>query len=696
VVEIKPVTDSATGRAGRETLLVAAFATAYTLAVLLGRAALLPDTGVGIVWPAAGVSVLWITARARGRSLIIDYALMVASTSVIVFATGGSLLTSLLSGPAAAIQAAVCCLILAWRCPGVWRSRGSRPLVRAEMWWFFIAALAGPVVSAPLVGVSTAVAGNGSPWEVMLLWFARNMVSIVLLGSLGFVLGGMLRRRVPKDEDAPTRSVRSRPIEWAAILVISPLLHALWFLLSRETAVVFPLIALACWAGVRLPSALVTVHSALVALVVVVVTAIGRGPFLGIGHITTEVAVAQLYVGLVCAIGLALALDRDERDKLSRALGRSRDHAQAQADLYGTIVATMGEGLRVVDRDGHVIVRNPAATRLLLGAEAPLPEEDCGDPDAAPDLQGIRNLDGSPLPPEDVPFRRSLAGHDVHDVELLVRPGGSTNAADERIVSFTTARLPATAGSGVVTVLRDVTLERQELHRAAQVQAGLLPTDVPLLPGYGLAAKFVPAGSVGGDFYDWYALEDGVMITVADVMGKGPGAAILAATTRSLLRAHGGDEDVVRPIVETEHSMSRDLENSSAFVTLFRASLRASTGTLTYSDAGHGLAAIVTAAGAVRRLDTNGLPLGVDPDQPRETRTEHLEPGDLLIVVSDGVLDALGGSMADLDALWRRCAKATADGAVAGAVHLVSADPLEDDVTVLALARLPHANAQAG
>jgi serine phosphatase RsbU (regulator of sigma subunit) len=234
-----------------------------------------------------------------------------------------------------------------------------------------------------------------------------------------------------------------------------------------------------------------------------------------------------------------------------------------------------------------------------------------------------------------------------------------------------------------------VTIERQELHRAAQVQSSLLPTDVPRLPGYEVAARFVPAGSVGGDFYDWYELEDGLVLTVADVMGKGPGAAILAATTRSLLRAHGGDEDVLRPLVQTDQSMTRDLESISAFVTVFRASVRASTGALTYADAGHGLAAVVTVDGAVRRLDSEGLPLGVDPGVARGTRTERLERGDSLIVVSDGVLDALGGSMRDLDELWGASSHAqSAAEAVEMVVRLATERELEDDVTVLVLRRL--------
>jgi PAS domain-containing protein len=668
------------------------WAAGYALAAMLGRLTVLPDSGVSMVWPAAGVSVLWIIARARGGRLATDLLLIGVLTSVVIFATGGSTSATVTGGVAAMVQVVVCGAIIARWCPGVWGGRGRRTLNRTELWWFFIAAVAGPLASAPLVGINTVLSGAGWDWEVILLWWARNTGSIVLIVPLGLVIGALVRRRMRRPSDASGASgLRSRPAEWAAILILSPLLHAAWFLLFSDLTVVFPLLTLACWAGVRLPAALVTVHSALVGAVVIGVTAGGVGPFLSFGDPTTAIAVAQLYVGLVCVIGLALALDRDDRAKLSAALAQARDAAQAQADLYGTIVDTMGEGVRVVDRDGRVLVRNHAASRLLLGEQSAAGGRIVdGEPDDELDLRGIRNLDGSALAPEDLPFRRSLAGQDVRDLDLLVRPRADMGASDERIVSFTAARLPATAGGGVVTVLRDVTLERQELHRAAQVQASLLPTEVPQLPGYEIAARFVPAGSVGGDFYDWHGVDDGVVLTLADVMGKGPGAAILAATTRSLLRAHGGDADVVRPLVATERGMGRDLENINAFVTVFRAHVHAPTGTVTYSDAGHGLSAIATPGGEVRRLRANGFPLGVAPDEPRWSETERISLGDVLIVVSDGVLDALGGDAEHLEPVWKAAARASsAAAAVEAIVALVSGQELEDDVTVLALRRQP-------
>lgn len=690
---LEPSADSTRRIVAAEAVTMAAFAAAYALAVFLGRATVQPESAISLVWPAAGVSVLWITARAGRSWLLLDYVIMGVLTAAVVSATGGSVTGSVATGVGAVVQAAVCCAIISRRAPRVWRSRGGRMVDRAELWWFFLAATAGPLLSAPAVAASSLMSGDGWQWDVILLWCARNMGSIVVICPLGFVVGALVRRYRRRGSGSPSarrRSpARSRPWERIAVLTLSPLAHAAWFLAFNDVAVVFPLLVLACWAGARLPAGLVALHGGLVAVACISITAIGRGPFLGIGDPITEVAVAQLYVVLVCTIGLALALDREERDALAGALSSSRDRAQAQADLFSTIVNTMSEGIRVVDRDGRVMVRNPAATRLLLGARAGSARAgDPADPDDELDLAGIRNIDGSEIAPLDLPFRKSLAGQDVQDHALLVRPGGGSDAADERIVSFTTARLPETAGAGVVTVLRDVTVERQELHRAAQVQMSLLPTDVPQLPGYELAARFVPAGSVGGDFYDWYGVDDGLVLTLADVMGKGPGAAILAATTRSLLRAHGNSSDVVTPLEAAEQAMARDLDNTNAFVTIFRAHLHAPTGAITYSDAGHGLASVVSKDGTVRRLRANGLPLGIAVEDRRTSETEHLEPGDVLLVLSDGVLDAMGGSIEDLSSVWERTAHTnSATEAVAAAVALASEGEVDDDLTVLALMR---------
>lgn len=188
-----------------------------------------------------------------------------------------------------------------------------------------------------------------------------------------------------------------------------------------------------------------------------------------------------------------------------------------------------------------------------------------------------------------------------------------------------------------------------EMERAALVQRQLLPNRIGDLPGYTVRTLCVPAFAVGGDFYDHYPLQRGIAFTVADVMGKGIGAAILTATVRGALRAAtraldqtGADADPAAAVRTVAAQVTEDLECTDAFVTLFHARLDTDTGTVTYVDAGHGLAVLIRADGRMQALPSAGLPLGVTADGDWQSNAVTLEPGDTLVVASDGVLDLVG------------------------------------------------------
>ncbi|WP_309068414.1 SpoIIE family protein phosphatase [Microbacterium sp.] len=674
-----------------DALTITAYAVLYGLVLALARQAVLADTGIGVVMPAAGISVLWIVARAGRPWPALDHALIAVISTVLVLWTGGSVATAVAGGIAAVIQVLVCAMIIRVGCPRIWAARGTRIQSRRELWAFIGAAVAGPLVSAPLLGAGSLLVGNGWDWNITVLWWVRNAVSILVGVPLGFTLIDFARRN-PSGGGvrALTTShlqVRAHPIEWYALLFLSPVIHWVWFVEYAHLNLVFPLLALACWSGARLPTVFVMLQGVLVATAVILVTILGGGgPFASITEPSAQIAVAHLYIAMAIVIGLALAAERDQRELLLEELGQARRQAEEQSTLLETIIENMSEGVRVVDPDGAVILRNRAADILLLGPGHPALHGGALHLSTSNDLAGVRTMDGTPLDGDAAALAAALPEGETVEVDLLVQPVG---VSDERIVTFTAARLPEPA-SGIITVLRDVTAERRELRRAAQVQAGLLPKGSPRVPGYDLAARFVPAGSVGGDFYDWYTVDHGVVLTLADVMGKGTGAAILAATTRSLLRAHGGGEDVVQPLVEAERGMARDLDNAGAFVTAFRSFVHAPTGRITYTDAGHGLSAVLTRDGAVRRLEANGFPLGIAPDEPRVAAHAQIDPGDLLLVVSDGVLDAVGGSIDDLMAVWAELPRdASAAQVVEAVVERAAAGDPEDDLTVLALRRSP-------
>jgi PAS domain-containing protein len=668
----------------RDWWLVLAFAALYAGACLFGRSTRVPDADVSLVWPAAGVSVLWLVLRARRPWPWLDPLVLALTTAVVVAGTGSRPLSAAIGAVAATAQAVLCCWVLARRVPYVWAARGRRQLRRVpDLWWFLLGAAGSAVVTAPLVEAAVVLGGQPWTWRTALLWSARNTVAILGIVTLGCAVGDWLRvrRSASTEQERVEGWTGSRGGgDLLAALVLAPLLYVLWFAELSDIAVVFPLIGLTVWAGSRLPTRTVVLHALACGVVAIHLTVAGIGAFASLPDATTQVAVAQLYVGLITVIGLALAIAREERGRLVAELAAARDRAQEQAALLSTVVDTMAEGVRVVDAQGRVVVRNPTATRLLAGRSHLDPD------DSTTDLAGLARLDGSPVPDAELPFRRALAGEEVRDLDLLVRVPGTP---EPRIVTFSSSPIPDASGGGVVTVLRDVTAERTELRRAAQVQASLLPARGLDVPGFDLAARFVPAGSVGGDFYDWQSLPDGLVLTLADVMGKGTAAAILAATTRSVLHAQPSLHDVAGTLAATERAMDADLVNAGAFVTMFRAYVDVADGSVSYTDAGHGLSLIVGADGSARRLSATGLPLGIAPGPARTSAQARLRPGDLLVTFSDGVLDALGGSLQDLDQV-RRVVRGTrsAEEAADAVLSLVrdTRQP-EDDLTVVTLLR---------
>ena len=233
-----------------------------------------------------------------------------------------------------------------------------------------------------------------------------------------------------------------------------------------------------------------------------------------------------------------------------------------------------------------------------------------------------------------------------------------------------------------------------DLERAATVQRQLLPPPLGDLPGYTSCALCIPAYAVGGDFYDHYHVLRGAIFTVADVMGKGLGAAILTATVRSALRGAsravdqvGHNADLAAAVESVGAQLGDDLARTESFVTLFHARLDTTDAMVRYVDAGHGLALVVRHDGSVESLAGEGLPLGALADCTWKSRDLALEPGDMLVVVSDGLLDIIGADT-DIDALRELVVENADPGALCAAVReLATAQPPLDDVTVVAVRR---------
>ncbi|MBK5277012.1 MAG: SpoIIE family protein phosphatase [Desulfuromonadales bacterium] len=232
--------------------------------------------------------------------------------------------------------------------------------------------------------------------------------------------------------------------------------------------------------------------------------------------------------------------------------------------------------------------------------------------------------------------------------------------------------------------LRSYQLE-VELRYAAKIQARLLPRGYPVIPGFDIAARCLPAKQVGGDFFDWLEVCPGVWsLTLGDVMGKGMAAAMLMATVRATIRALGHNRPT-EAIRLAESALQSDMDNSESFVTLFLGQLNTENRSLIYVDCGHGFAFLRRRNGAVKGLTPRGLPLGVPSRTNRREGRIVFEKGDTLVLYSDGVVDARPELMLNNRLLSRQLAGAvSAREMVDRLVGLTEQQGQQpDDVTVL-------------
>lgn len=182
----------------------------------------------------------------------------------------------------------------------------------------------------------------------------------------------------------------------------------------------------------------------------------------------------------------------------------------------------------------------------------------------------------------------------------------------------------------------------QELQTARRIQESLLPKVVPSLAGWQLATLYQPAREVGGDFYDFIPLADGRLgLVLGDVTDKGIPAALVMATTRSMLRAVG-TQHAFSPgqvLAHVNELLCPDLPDSM-FVTCFYAILDPATGQLRYANAGQDLPYVRHTGGEVCELRARGMPLGLMPGMLYEEEETTLLPGDSLLFYSDGLVEA--------------------------------------------------------
>ncbi|HZY64549.1 MAG TPA: GAF domain-containing SpoIIE family protein phosphatase [Rubrobacteraceae bacterium] len=219
-------------------------------------------------------------------------------------------------------------------------------------------------------------------------------------------------------------------------------------------------------------------------------------------------------------------------------------------------------------------------------------------------------------------------------------------SADDRklLGDLATQTAPAVRVAQLVRQQQLETRERerieQELRVARLIQQTLLPKSVPEPEGYQLGAYYQPAREVGGDFYDFLELDDGRLgLVVGDVTDKGVPAALVMATTRTMLRAAAQRFDSPGEVLERVNDVLYPDIPQNMFVTCLYAILDPQSGRLRYANAGHDLPYLRHESG-VAELRAIGMPLGLMPGMGYEEKEAALEDGDTVLFYSDGLVEA--------------------------------------------------------
>jgi sigma-B regulation protein RsbU (phosphoserine phosphatase) len=243
-------------------------------------------------------------------------------------------------------------------------------------------------------------------------------------------------------------------------------------------------------------------------------------------------------------------------------------------------------------------------------------------------------------------------------------------------------------------------LER-ELQVVGDIQRSLLPPELPAIPGFEVAAHYLTSARAGGDYYDFFPLAKGGWgLFIADVSGHGTPAAVLMAITHAI--AHSQPDTHKPPAALLEYlnrQLARSYTRAGTFVTAFYAVLDPPSRTLKYSRAGHNPPRLVR-RGRVQALDDAGsLPLGIDEGQGFSQAVVTLERGDLLILYTDGITEAMAPvhghgpprlfGVDRLDAVALECGESSAQSCIARIRSAVAAfcenAPATDDQTLIAI-----------
>ena len=365
-----------------------------------------------------------------------------------------------------------------------------------------------------------------------------------------------------------------------------------------------------------------------------------------------------------------------------------------------TISDSALDAVVMMDQFGRVVHWNPAAERMFGYHQEEIHGRSVHETLLSnQELQG-QELHGAPLGPKTPPG--TVAELNVgHVIQLnALRKDGNEFPIEMAVSSFEVdGQWWATA------IIRDITdrkrAERQlyerkvQLLAAQRIQRHLLPDSAPVVPGFDIAGATYPAEFAAGDHFDYLTMPgNGVGVVISDVSGHGFAPALLVASTQTLLQKLAETNNDVGEILTEANAFLAGETEDDRFVTVFLGRIDPMSRSFSYASAGHPTGYVIRANGQVKaNLESTAFPLAVLPDTViPKAPSVVLEPGDTVILLSDGVLECRSpeeqpfGSRRVIDLVRNhrdRSAREIIDRLYRGVCEFAGSESLWDDVTAI-------------
>lgn len=351
-------------------------------------------------------------------------------------------------------------------------------------------------------------------------------------------------------------------------------------------------------------------------------------------------------LGIISKVGVALLSSSGMDETLNLVASLVFDAVPAERCVIMLRDEKAADGMKILvartrDKDDpieEVRISRTVMQEVIENGKSVLTSDAQHDPRFASQtmiLLGIRSVLAVPL---------SVDGKEVFGIVYADSPTEERTFSEEHLDILTTLASVASIRLENARLLEE-RFERERMERelevAIEIQQRFQPSAPPKIAGYEFIGISFACYEIGGDYYDFIPLSNGnMLVALGDVSGKGTAAALLMSSLHAALHAQVVTKIELPEMISAVNNYMAETTPSNRFITLFTTELDTETGSLKFINAGHNPPLIVRADGSVEQLASGGFPLGIIPNADYEVGNAALNPGESLIIYSDGVTEA--------------------------------------------------------